>query len=123
MQNIIRIMDFAAPELDVYARLSERQLLNLEGTAGGLFIAESPRVISRALDAGYVPVSALMAEEASDPQTRELLARLGPVPVYTAPFHVLKQLTGFPLTRGMLCAMERTALASVEEIKSEAKRS
>ena len=122
MQNIIRIMDFAAPELDVYARLSERQLLNLEGTAGGLFIAESPRVISRALDAGYVPVSALMAEEASDPQTRELLARLGPVPVYTAPFHVLKQLTGFPLTRGMLCAMERTALASVEEICKNARR-
>lgn len=122
MQNIIRITDFAAPELDVYARLSERQLLNLEGTAGGLFIAESPRVISRALDAGYVPVSALMAEEASDPQTGELLAHLGCVPVYTAPFDVLKQLTGFPLTRGMLCAMERTALASVEEICKNARR-
>ena len=84
MLNEIKITDFAAPELDIYARLSERQLLNLEGES--LFIAESPRVIGRALDAGYIPISALMEENASDPQTMGILSRLDKVPVYTAPF-------------------------------------
>ena len=120
MLNEIKITDFAAPELDIYARLSERQLLNLEGES--LFIAESPRVIGRALDAGYIPISALMEENASDPQTMGILSRLDKVPVYTAPFEVLKQLTGFPLTRGMLCAMRRRSLPSVEDVCKNAGR-
>ena len=120
MLNEIKITDFAAPELDIYARLSERQLLNLEGES--LFIAESPRVIGRALDAGYIPISALMEENTSDPQTMEILSRLDKVPVYTAPFEVLKQLTGFPLTRGMLCAMRRRSLPSVEDVCKNAGR-
>ena len=122
MLNMIRITDFSAPELDIYARLSERQIRTLEGTDHGLFIAESPRVVERALDAGYTPVSVLTAEDAAEAQTKEILSRCGSVPVYTAPFDVLKQLTGFPLTRGMLCAMRRHPLPSVEEICIEARR-
>ena len=122
MPEIFPITDFAAPELDVYARLTENQLVNREDPAQGLFIAESPKVIERALNAGYAPVSFLMEPRHAETQARELLARCAGVPVYTAELEVLKQLTGFPLTRGMLCAMRRRPLSAVEKVCAGARR-
>lgn len=122
MSNIITITDFDAPELDVYARLTEVQLLNREKPEEGLFIAESPKVIERALDAGYEPVSILVEEKHIDGQAKDVIARCGAIPVYTATFDVLTQLTGFQLTRGMLCAMRRPALPSVENVCAGARR-
>ena len=122
MANIIEISDFSAPELDVYARLTENQLLNREHPERGIFIAESPKVVQRALDAGYQPVSMLLQRSHIDGEARELLAQCGEIPVYTAEFDVLTQLTGFQLTRGVLCAMRRTPLPSVEQVCSGAGR-
>ena len=122
MPNIIEITDFQAPELDVYARLTEAQLLNRHNLKEGLFIAESPKVIERALDAGCEPVSFLVQRQHIETQARELIARCGDIPVYTAEFDILTQLTGFMLTRGMLCAMRRPALPTVEDICSTATR-
>lgn len=122
MPNLFPITDFADPALDVYARLTENQLVNSEDLSQGLFIAESPKVIERALNAGYVPVSFLMEPRHVETQARDILARCGEVPVYTAPLDVLKQLTGFPLTRGMLCAMRRRPLPAVETVCAGAKR-
>ena len=122
MPNLFPITDFADPALDVYARLTENQLVNREDLSQGLFIAESPKVIERALNAGYVPVSFLMEPRHVETQARDILARCGEVPVYTAPLDVLKQLTGFPLTRGMLCAMRRPQLPTVEEVCATARR-
>ncbi len=122
MANIIEITDFSAPELDVYARLTEAQLLNRHCLTDGLFIAESPLVIGRALDAGCVPVSFLMERKHIEGEAAPLIARCGDLPVYTAPFDVLTQLTGFRLTRGMLCAMHRPPLRSAEEICRGARR-
>lgn len=122
MPNIIEITDFNAPELDVYARLTEAQLLNRHNLKEGLFIAESPNVILRALDAGYEPVSFLMERKHIEGQAAPVIARCGNIPVFTAEFDVLTQLTGFQLTRGMLCAMRRKPLPSMEEILKDAKR-
>lgn len=122
MSNIIEIKDFAAPELDVYARLTENQLINRHEPEKGLFIAESPKVIERALDAGYVPVSFLTERKHVAGEARELIARCKDIPVYTADFDVLTKLTGFQLTRGMLCAMRRPPLSSIEEICAGARR-
>ena len=122
MPNIIEIEDFQAPELDVYARLTENQLVNRADPQNGLFIAESPNVIDRALDAGCVPVSLLLERKHIEGQAAGILARCGEVPVYTAPLPVLTQLTGFPLTRGVLCAMRRPALPTPSEICSGARR-
>lgn len=122
MSNIIEITDFAAPELDVYARLTEAQLLNRHEPEKGLFIAESPKVIERALDAGCVPVSLLLERKHIAGQAREVIARCGGIPVYTADFDVLTQLTGFQLTRGVLCAMHRPSLPGVEEICAGTRR-
>ena len=116
MSNIIEITDFLAPELDVYARLTEVQLLNNEFPEKGLFIAESPKVIERALDAGYEAVSCLIEKKHIEGEGRHILERIGDVPVFFAEFDVLTQLTGFKLTRGMLCAMKRKKLPSVEEV-------
>ena len=116
MNNIIEISDFLAPELDVYARLTEVQLLNREFPGKGLFIAESPKVIERALDAGYEPVSCLMEKRHIDGEGKPILERIGGVPVFCAEFDVLTQLTGFKLTRGMLCAMKRKPLPSVKDL-------
>lgn len=116
MNRIIEIMDFLAPELDVYARLSEVQLLNREFPEKGLFIAESPKVIERALDGGYEPVSFLMEKKHIEDEGKHILARAKEVPVFCAEFDVLTQLTGFKLTRGMLCAMRRKRLPTVKEI-------
>lgn len=122
MSNIIEITDFEAPELDVYARLTEVQLLNRHEPEKGLFIAESPKVIERALDAGYEPVSCLVERKHVAGQAKDIIARCGEIPVYTAEFEVLTKLTGFQLTRGMLCAMRRPKLPSVEEVCDGARR-
>ena len=118
IQNMIEITDFDAPELDVYAKLTEAQLLNKDHPEDGLFIAESPKVISRALDGGYEPVSVLVEKKQvlKDAETIAVLGKCGNVPVYTAEFEVLTKLTGFKLTRGMLCAMKRRRLPGLQEI-------
>ena len=122
MPNIIEITDFTAPELDVYARLTEAQLLNREEPAKGLFIAESPKVIERALDAGCEPVSLLMERKHIEGQAKDVIARCGDIPVYTSDLDILTKLTGFQLTRGVLCAMRRPQLKSVEETIRDARR-
>ena len=121
--DLREITDFNAPELDVYARLTENQLVNRADPANALFIAESPLVIGRALDAGCVPVSFLMERKRVEGKAAELLARCpADIPVYAAPLEVLEQLTGFKLTRGMLCAMRRPKLPTVEQVCAEARR-
>lgn len=122
MPNIIEITDYSAPELDVYARLTENQLINRADPGNGLFIAESPNVILRALDGNWEPVSLLMERRHIQGQAKEVVERCGEIPLYTAPLPVLTQLTGFPLTRGVLCAMRRRPLPSPEEICREASR-
>ena len=122
MANIIEITDFAAPELDVYARLTEAQLRNKLEPEKGVFIAESPKVIGSALDGGCVPVSLLMERKHIESQAAEIIARCGDVPVFTADRVVLEQLTGFTLTRGILCAMRRPVLPTVEELCQNARR-
>ena len=123
MPNLIEITEFSAPELDVYARLSEVQLRSRQDPSQALFIAESPLVIGRALDAGCVPVSALMDGSHVSAAAREILTRLGAdVPVFTAEDAVLTQLTGFHLTRGMLCAMRRPALPEAGALCRAARR-
>lgn len=122
MPNIIEITDFNAPELDIYARLTEVQLLNREYPEKGIFIAESPKVIERALDAGCEPISILVERKHIETQAQDIIARCGDIPVYTAEFDVLTQLTGFKLTRGMLCAMRRPRLKTVEEVCKDARR-
>ena len=118
MVNIIEISNLNLPELAVYVELSEGQLLNRHEPEKGLFIAESPKVVLRALDAGYEPVSLLMENRllTAEDETGEILQKCGDIPVYTAEFDVLTQITGFKLTRGMLCAMHRKPLPSPEEI-------
>ena len=116
MSNVTEITDFYAAELDVYARLTENQLFNREFPEKGMFIAESPKVIARALDAGYEPVSCLMEKSHVEGEGKCILERINDVPVFCAEPEVLTQLTGFKLTRGMLCAMKRKPLASVQEI-------
>lgn len=116
MNNIIEITNFLAPELDVYARLTEVQLLNREFPEKGLFIAESPKVIERALNAGYEPISCLMEKRHIEGEGKDILSRMEEIPVYCAEFDVLTQLTGFKLTRGMLCAMKRKPLPDVVKL-------
>lgn len=122
MSKIIEITDFHSGELDVYARLTEVQLLNREFPEKGLFIAESPKVIERALDAGYEPVSCLMEKRHIEGEGKQILERMKDIPVYCAEFDILTQLTGFKLTRGMLCAMKRKPLADVKELCENKKR-
>ena len=122
MADIHPIRDFAAPELDIYARLTENQLVNRADPENALFIAESPVVIERALDAGCVPVSFLMEEKHVEGKGRALIERCGHVPVYTASLETLTQLTGFHLTRGMLCAMRRPRLPDYREVCAGATR-
>ena len=122
MSNIIEIKDFHASELDIYARLSEVQLLNKEKPEEGLFIAESPKVIERALDAGYEPVSLLVEEKNLKGETLTLLEKLGDVAVYVAESEVISQMTGFNLTRGALCAMRRKAYPAMEAVLKGTRR-
>ena len=122
MPNIIEITDIAAPELDVFARLTEAQLRNRLEPEKGVFIAESPKVIGRALDAGYEPVSLLMEPRHITGQGRDIIDRCGNIPVYTASREILEGLTGYALTRGVLCTMRRPALPSVEAVCTDARR-
>lgn len=122
MADIIEIKDIHAPELDIYARLSEGQLAHYFEPAEGLFIAESPMVIGRAMDTGYRPFSMLTEPGIAQGQGRELIARCGDIRVYTAEREVLEQITGYALTRGMLCAMYRRPLPTTEQICREASR-
>ena len=122
MPNVIEITDFSAPELDVYARLTEAQLLNRFEPAKGMFIAESPKVIHRALDSGCVPVSLLMERKDIEGSAAEIIARCPEIPVFTADEDLLCNLTGYHLTRGVLCAMRRPQLPSVEEVCRDARR-
>ena len=122
MAKIKEVTDFSDPELDIYARLTEVQLLNRREPDKGIFIAESPKVIERALNAGCVPISFLMETRHVENQAKELIARCGDIPVFTAELDVLTQLTGFKLTRGMLCAMYRPKLPTVEDICKNARR-
>ena len=122
MSNIIEITDFLDPALDVYARLTENQLLNRENPENAMFIGESPKVIERALDAGYQPVSILVERKHIEGEAKDIIARCGDIPVYTADFEVLTQLTGFQMTRGMLCTLRRKKLPTAAEICKDAKR-
>ena len=122
MPQIIEITDYEAPELDVYARLTEAQLLNRFEPKKGMFIAESPKVIARALDAGCVPVSFLAERSHIRGEAWEVIERCGEIDVYTADLDILTQLTGFQLTRGMLCAMRRPALPSLQQVLAGARR-
>ena len=124
MPNMIHITDFESQELDIYARLSENDLLCRHKPEEGIFIAESPNVIERALNAGCVPVSVLIEERELKKEASKILARpeCENIPIFTATFEVLSQLTGFQLTRGLLCAMKRPILPSVEEICANARR-
>ena len=122
MFMVIEITDIAAPELDVFARLTEAQLRNRLEPEKGIFVAESPKVISVALDAGYKPVSLLMERRHIDGDGKQIIARCGDVPVYTADREVLEKLTGYPLTRGVLCAMHRPAASTMEAVCREARR-
>ena len=122
MASIKEVTDFSDPELDIYARLTEVQLLNRREPDKGIFIAESPKVIERALNAGCVPISFLMETRHVENQAKGLIARCGDIPVFTAELDVLTQLTGFKLTRGMLCAMYRPKLPSVADICKNARR-
>ena len=122
MARIVEITDFSAPELDVYARLTEAQLFNRQSPEDGLFIAESPLVIERALLGGCRPVSMLVQRGHIYNQAADIIARCGDVPVYTAEFDLLTQLTGFQLTRGILCAMRRPRRKTVEEVCQSARR-
>ena len=122
MKNVIEITDFSDPRLDVYARLTEAQLLNRFEPAKGMFIAESPKVIDRALNAGCKPVSLLMERKDIDGSAKEIIERCGDIPVFTADRDVLCQLTGYQLTRGVLCAMLRPKLPRVEEAVKNARR-
>lgn len=122
MASIIEISDLTLPELDPFARLTEAQLRSRQAPEKGLFIAESAKVIEHALDAGYVPVSFLMERRQIDGPARGLLDRCPDVPVYTANRSVLASLTGYELTRGMLCSMRRPVLPNVEEVCAGARR-
>lgn len=122
MATIHTITDFNAPELDIYTRLKENQLQHYFEPAPGLFIAESPNVIERALKSGCKPYSILVEQSRIDKEAKEIISRCGDVPVYTASFEVLTRLTGFQLTRGLLCAMYRPALSSPENLCKNARR-
>lgn len=120
--RIIPIMDFMAPELDVYARLSENQLYHLYEPDAGIFIAESPNVIERALNAGYEPLSFLAETRELYGDAQRILMRCEHTPVYTAESEILTRLTGFALTRGLLCAMRRKPLPTLEAVCAGARR-
>lgn len=119
--KIIEVMDLNRPELTVYAELSERQLATIYEPEEGLFIAESPKVIERALDGGYEPVS-FLAEKGQLAEAEEILDRMEDVPIYVAPDEILTKLTGYHLTRGLWCAMRRRTLPTIEEVCQRAKR-
>lgn len=120
--NVIELTSLSHPGTEVYYRLTEAQLRSRREPEKGIFIAESPKVITRALDAGCEPTSLLMERRHIDADAREIIARCGEIPVYTAERELLAQLTGYELTRGVLCAMRRPHLPTVEELCASARR-
>ncbi|MBQ8780454.1 MAG: RNA methyltransferase [Oscillospiraceae bacterium] len=122
MPKIIEITDFSAKELDPYARLTEAELKHFYEPCGGLFIAESPKVIERALNAGCEPVSLLLEKSHISGEAKDIVSRCNDIPVYTAEFDVLTKLTGFKLTRGALCLMKRPKLSQLKDVCLNAKR-
>lgn len=122
MANIQVLSSLDAPELDVYARLTQAQLRNRLEPEKGVFIAESPKVIQTALDAGLSPVSFLMEQRHIGGDAAPLLARFPDIPVYTADRDILAGLTGYTLTRGVLCAMRRPALRAPADVLKDARR-
>ena len=122
MPHIIEINDFNAPELNIYTKYSEKQLRHIYEPDNGLFIAESPKVIERALDFGCIPVSLLLEKKHIDGQAKEIIKKCGDIPIYTSTFDILTKLTGFELTRGALCAMYRPKLPDIETVCKNAKR-
>ena len=122
MANIIEITDVTAPELDVFARLTEAQLRNRLEPEKGIFIAESPKVISVALEAGYKPVSLLMERQHIFGDGKCIIDRCGEIPVYTADREVLESITGYRLTRGVLCAMRRPEPVAADVVCLNTKR-
>ncbi len=122
MPDIIEINDFYASELNVYARLTEAQLMRKDKPEEGLFIAESPKVIERALDGGYEPVSLLVEKRHLDGEAKDIIEKIGDVTVYTAEFDVISRITGFNLTHGALCAMRRKEYPSMEEVLKGSRR-
>lgn len=122
MSDIIEVTDLALPALDAYARLTHAQLRSRLEPEKGIFIAESSKVIARALDAGCQPLSFLMERRNIDGQARGILSRCADVPVYTGDRELLAQLTGYELTRGVLCAMRRPPLPSPEALCANARR-
>ena len=122
MARIIEITDFSAPELDAFARLTERELYHQNKPECGIFIAESPNVIHRALDAGFEPISLLMEQNHIRGQAKAVIERCGDIPLYTSTMEVLTELTGFQLTRGVLCAMRRKPELNCVDILRDAKR-
>ena len=122
MAQLFEITDYSDPQLDIFARLTQTQLRNRLEPEKGIFIAESPKVISRALDAGYTPTALLCSRKHIEGDAAPLISRLGEVPVYTADEEVLEQLAGFKLTRGVLCAMQRPILPSMADVCQNARR-
>ena len=122
MPNIIKITDINAPELDIFVRLTGAQLRNKLEPEKGLFIAESPTVIEVALNSGCEPIALLTEDRLINTAVANIISRIGDIPIYTAKRDVLRNITGFELTRGALCAMRRPALPSVEEICKNARR-
>lgn len=122
MSNIHTITDFGRPELELYSKLTEAQLLHYYEPNGGIFIAESPMIIERALRAGCEAVSFLMDEKCVEGIGKAFVEQCPDVPVYVGKTELLSSLTGFPLTRGALCAMRRPKNRSAEEVCEGARR-
>ena len=122
MSNIIEINNNSTDVLQIFALLSEPQLLHYFEPNLGLFVAESPKVIERALNAGYEPYALLMERRDIDGQMKELLPRCGEAPVYIADLDDITEVTGFKLIRGALCAFRRKATAAAEELCKNARR-
>ena len=122
MPDIIEIKDLEIPELSVYTKLTEAQLRNRLEPEKGIFIAESIKVIVCALNAGYEPLSMLMERKHIEGDAAEIIAICGNIPIYTADRHILEKLTGYALTRGVLCAMRRPKIKTVKEVCKNARR-
>lgn len=122
MSRVIEITDIADERLDIYARYSEVQLLRYNEPNEGIFIAESPMIIERALDAGYEPISFLMERRYVEGQGKGILERCPEIPVFVAELSVLTKLTGYQITRGVLCAMRRKELPEISNICENARR-
>ena len=119
---IIHLTSLDHPGLAVFAILTEAQLRNRLEPEKGIFIAESPKVIRTALSAGITPLALLCEERHLDGDAADIVARVGDIPVYTGPREMLASLTGYTLTRGVLCAMRRPALPTVEQLTAGAER-